>query len=436
MTTKITVPRKYILRIDEELEYPIPCQQGDMRSRKISFYLEYQNKPFDLSDVRSVECFGIKADNKKIYNTAIIEDVTGGVVRVELTEEILQVYGDISMQLTLKGFDGEVLSTCIFILRVKKTLRNEGIESMETTDILERLVDYLQKVITDCETTFALNEHERGETFIANEEERQNVFLQSQQDRENTFSNSMSDFDNRYNQMTIAKQQDLEVIDARTSTVKSKTFPTLVKRLEESESDTKTIQSNVSNHLSKIQSLESRATSLEEANNLQGEEIDNLSSLIDNIINGSQGIGNADTLDGHDSTYFVPAESFSQLLNGNLQAGDSAKLGGKLPSEYSEKTHTHLWDEIEGVPSALPPAEHSHEWLDILNKPETFKPEAHEHENYSRTGHGHSWSDISGKPSNFTPSAHTHSGSSVGRHFGSGNPSNSLGVNGDVYFKV
>lgn len=436
MTTKITVPRKYILRIDEELEYPIPCQQGDMRSRKISFYLEYQNNPFDLSDVRSIECFGIKGDNKKIYNTAIIEDVTGGVVRVELTEEILQAYGDIPMQLTLKGFDGEVLSTCIFTLRVKKTLRNEHIESMETTDILERLVDYLQKVITDCETTFAQNEFDRGETFIANEAERQNVFEQSQANREEVFSESMSDFNNRYNQMTIAKQQDLEVIDARTSTVKGKTFPTLVKRLEESESEMKTAQSNISNNSNKIQSLEGRTTSIEELNTLQGEELDNLSELINNIINGNQGIGNADTLDGHDSTYFVPAESFSQLLNGILPAGDSAKLGGKLPSQYSEEGHTHLWDEIEGVPTGLPPAEHFHEWLDIRNKPDTFKPEAHEHDNYSRTGHGHSWSDISGKPSNFTPSAHTHSGSAVGRHFGTGNPSNSLGVNGDVYFKV
>lgn len=436
MSTKIAIPRKYMLRIDETLEYPIPAQQGDMKSRKITFYIEYQNKPFDLSDVRSVECFGIKADNQKIYNTCIIENIPEGIVSVELDEQILAVYGDIPMQLTLKGFNSEVLSTCIFTIRVKKTLRNENINSMEATDILEALVEYLQKVITDCETTFSLNEHDRGETFLANEANRQKVFEQSQKDREGVFSGSMEDFKNRYDQMTIAKQQDHEVIDARTSTAKGKTFATLNARLEEAEIEFKDAKSNLNSNNTKIQTLENKATSLEESAQLQDEQIDELSTKIDNIINGSQGIGNADTLDGHDSTYFVPAESFSSLLNGNLQAGDSAKLGGKLPDQYSAKEHTHAWDDIIGTPTTLPPAEHAHEWLDIKNKPSTFPPNVHSHSEYSKSGHGHVWSDISGKPSNFPPSAHTHSGSAVGRHFGTANPSNSLGVNGDVYFKV
>ena len=58
------------------------------------------------------------------------------------------------------------------------------------------------------------------------------------QQQEQARQASMADIENRWNTLTTAQQQDAEVINARTSTVKNKTFPALTNRIEELEQDT------------------------------------------------------------------------------------------------------------------------------------------------------------------------------------------------------
>lgn len=93
----------------------------------------------------------------------------------------------------------------------------------------------------------------------------------------------------------------------------------------------------------------------------------------------------ADKLSGRVSTDNMPTSS---TANRFLKVGTA----NSSPA-YSMVT----WDDVQGKPSAFPPASHSHSWSSITSKPSTFPP----------SSHSHSWDSITGKPSTFPPSAHS-----------------------------
>lgn len=433
MSTIITRPRKYRLKIDETLDQYIPAQQGDVRTRIIHFYLMKEEAQFMLNEVSSVECFGIKPDGVKIFNTCVIEDIEKGVVSVDLNKDVLSTVGDIQMQLTLRGFGGEVLSTTVFYVRVNKSLKNEYLESLESCDVLDALIKETEITLDKLKETFSSNEAARQHTFDTNEANRINEFNYNQTNRHNEFTNLINDYSNRIDQMTIAKQQDLEVINARTSTSKSKTFETLNHRLEDGEADILNLKTSSSNHENRISTVETRSSS-------NKAEIDTLTALVEDIIDGDVGIGNADTLDGHDSTYFATAQNFSDVINGAVKVGNAETLDGKDSTYFAPSSHTHSWVQISDKPTSFNPSTHQHGWADITGKPATFTPSTHTHSEYSKNGHGHSWSDISGKPSSYPPSGHTHNIWEITdyhhQHWAWRSPNNDEGRNGDLWFQL
>lgn len=390
MKKTIIMPRKYRLRLDHELDQYIPAQQGDIRTRLIHFYLMHSEQTIELSDVKSAECFGMKSDGTKIYNQCIIEDVLQGIVSVELNEQVLAVKGDIKMQLTLRGFSGEILSTSYFYVRVKETMRNEGIESMDQSDILDCLIRETETAITVMRETFAADQLAREQEFIRTQAEKQGVF-----------DGFMSDIEDEWISIVTGGTKELEVVHARNSTVLGQVFETLDARLEHDEEDIKLLKPRVNALVDGQNALDGRTTNLETKTN-------GLQNKIDNIISGEQGIGNADTLGGHSADYFATAQGMNDLrnglTNGTIVIKEAETLGGLTPDAFATSYHRHNFADLDGVPE-----EQQLSWDNITGKPSQFPPASHEHDSsYSPIGHAHQWGDIKGKPSSFTPSAHTH----------------------------
>lgn len=115
----------------------------------------------------------------------------------------------------------------------------------------ERIENENTRVANEAERQLAEQERINAEnmrisnetTRQSNEQARINAELERQtneqlrREQEDYRQASIADIENRWNQLTTAQQQDAEVIDARTSTIKEKTFPTLNARLEEIEQD-------------------------------------------------------------------------------------------------------------------------------------------------------------------------------------------------------
>lgn len=96
-------------------------------------------------------------------------------------------------------------------------------------------------------------------------------------------------------------------------------------------------KNNQTNHDNRISGVETKVQENKDS-------ITQLENTIGGIINGDVGIGNADTLDGHDSTYF------------------------------SKASHGHGLVEISDKPSSLPPSNHEHSWPSITGKPSSYPP--------------------------------------------------------------
>jgi hypothetical protein len=72
-----------------------------------------------------------------------------------------------------------------------------------------------------------------------------------------------------------------------------------------------------------------------------------------------------------------------------VRAGDAARLGAFVASDFARRVHVHSW---EGLGIASVPAEaHSHGWSSLAAVPASFPP----------APHGHAWSEIDGIPPGF-----------------------------------
>lgn len=96
------------------------------------------------------------------------------------------------------------------------------------------------------------------------------------------------------------------------------------------------------------------------------EQIQMLNDL-QNQFNGS--IGNAEKLGGHEVDYFATAKSMKDITDGTIPVGDSEKLGGLDPEEYSKSDHEHKVEDITDFPSSMP-ASDVKDWAKAETKPE------------------------------------------------------------------
>ena len=108
-------------------------------------------------------------------------------------------------------------------------------------------------------------------------------------------------------------------------------------------------------------------------------------------------------------------EALSGEVNNAAVSPSSMRAHGD--NRYSQQGHAHNWSELQGRPSAFPPADHAHSWSELQNRPSTFPPADHAH-NWSElqgrpstfppADHAHTWSELQGRPSTFPPADHAH----------------------------
>lgn len=116
------------LDINKRLYEKITAKQGDTKSRFLLFHLLDGAVPFSLTG-RTVRVYGLKPDNKEIFNDLKIVDANKGHCELELTNQALAIIGDLDLELAI--YEGESKLTSIpFTVDVLKSINStNAIES-------------------------------------------------------------------------------------------------------------------------------------------------------------------------------------------------------------------------------------------------------------------------------------------------------------------
>lgn len=116
------------LDINKRLYQRITAKQGDTKSRFLLFHLLDGAVPFSLTG-RTVRVYGLKPDNKEIFNDLQIVDADKGHCKLELTNQALAIKGDLELELAI--YEGESKLTSIpFTVEVIKSINStNAIES-------------------------------------------------------------------------------------------------------------------------------------------------------------------------------------------------------------------------------------------------------------------------------------------------------------------
>lgn len=116
---------------------------------------------------------------------------------------------------------------------------------------------------------------------------------------------------------------------------------------------------------SALQGFKDGSTKAGNADKLDGNDSTYFATVasVKNIVDGTTKVGNADKLDGKDSSYFATSENITNIVKGNTKVGDSDKLDGKDSSYFApasnvySKTETDnkIQDAIDGLETGETP---------------------------------------------------------------------------------
>lgn len=125
------------LDINKPIYEKIQAKQGDTKSRYLLFHLLDGAIPFSLNG-RTVRVYGLKPDNKEIFNDLQIVDATRGICKLELTSQALAVPGNLDLELVIMEGESK-LSSIPFVVEVLKSLNSKSaIESSNEYKALDR----------------------------------------------------------------------------------------------------------------------------------------------------------------------------------------------------------------------------------------------------------------------------------------------------------
>ena len=123
----------------------VQAKQGDQATRFIQARLYAGGAEINLPSGATAEFRCLKPDGKSVLNLATINE--DGSVTAELTEQVLAVPGQVQADISIKGADGERLSTASFIIQVDAApvgknivSSNEFLELLNTIDRSEELI--------------------------------------------------------------------------------------------------------------------------------------------------------------------------------------------------------------------------------------------------------------------------------------------------------
>lgn len=78
-------------------------------------------------------------------------------------------------------------------------------------------------------------------------------------------------------------------------------------------------------------------------------QIDSVGNGVTGMVNGTQKVGNADKLDGYDSSHFATAASVTNITNGTTQVGNAKTLGGNTSDAFAKKTDLANYLPLDGT---------------------------------------------------------------------------------------
>ena len=248
----------------------IEVVQGDYETNILNIQITENLQPYNLTGL-TVEAVFAKPDRTTVLqdmdNGVAIVDPVQGKIKITLKTNTIAAPG--TVQAEVRILDGDMLlTTARFKFFVRQAIMSdETIKSTNEFPVLTKLVEDVAQVQEDFpaiqqffndvqsveqarveaenirqqqESVRQSNESIRQsneQNRIAAETERQSN-ESIRQSNEATRQASITDIENRWNTLTTAQQQEAEVINARTSTTKGKTFPSLNDRIEEIEADT------------------------------------------------------------------------------------------------------------------------------------------------------------------------------------------------------
>ena len=295
--------QKLKLNINDNIVETIYAKEGDHKSRGLDIQILKNNMEIDTTGIE-LDFYAKPKDGKTYMVRAIEKDIKQGKYEVIYPSIILQ-HGKVESEIVLTKGE-QVISTKKFDLLVKDTIATDDIvENSDDRPLLAILVEAAKneksrieaenkRVASENKRVEIENQREKNESQRKsaesqrqkNEEERQanEVIRQDNEEvrqvQEQQRQDSMSEIENRFNQLETSKQQDAEVINARTSTVKNKTYDNLNNRLEDTEKEVyKPLKSNPITTYNNVISLPDNALNGQINVNIKGNTLTNLAGL-------------------------------------------------------------------------------------------------------------------------------------------------------------
>src|SRR5699024_3806303 len=185
------------------------AQEGDVKSRGLDIHVLHNNTYADLTGA-TMKLFAEPRDGEIYVKDVAIIDASKGHFRVEYPSIILQP-NIVYLILAIYKNDA-IISTKKFKLKVGTGfITDSAIEGNDAYPLFQRLIEAAELV---------------ENVDIASEEERKKN-EETRQENEKERQNRIADIEDRFSKLTTEQQQDAEVIDARHSTTKDKTFNSL-----------------------------------------------------------------------------------------------------------------------------------------------------------------------------------------------------------------
>jgi len=138
--------KELIFSVDDSINTLFMAKQGDTKSR--GFYVTLtQNKIVIPVTNETMTFYALKPDDTRVYVNAIQD---GDKFRIDLTNQVFAVPGDVNCELTLRGNNGEVISSKTFQMKVDKYLAEDSIVSEDERgvidDSLELITEYMPRL--------------------------------------------------------------------------------------------------------------------------------------------------------------------------------------------------------------------------------------------------------------------------------------------------
>ena len=138
--------KELIFSVDDSINTLFMAKQGDTKSR--GFYVTLtQNKIVIPVTNETMTFYAQKPDDTRVFVEAVKDDTK---FRIDLSNQVFAVPGDVNCELTLRGNNGEIISSKTFQIKIDKYLAEDSIVSEDERgvidDSLELITEYMPRL--------------------------------------------------------------------------------------------------------------------------------------------------------------------------------------------------------------------------------------------------------------------------------------------------